>query len=54
MMSKETAKSYLGWKGINNRTLIVHFTSKKLRIPVIVVYAPVEPTDRDISDSDEF
>ena len=28
--------------------------TRKFRVSVIVVYAPVEPTDRDTSDSDEF
>ena len=28
--------------------------TKKLRVSVIVVYAPVEPTDGDASDSDKF
>ena len=28
--------------------------TKKFRVSVIVVYAPVEPTDGDNSDSDEF
>ena len=54
MMNKEAAKSCLGWKGINNRILIAHFMTKKSRVSVIVVYAPVGPTDRDTSDSDEF
>ena len=54
MMNKEAAKSYLGLQGINNRILIAHFMTKKFRVSVIVVYAPVEPTDGDTSDSDEF
>ena len=54
MMNKEAAKSCLGLEGINNRILIAHFTTKKFRVSVIVVYAPVEPTDGDTSDSDEF
>ena len=54
MMNKEAAKSCLGWEGINNRILIAHFMTKKLRVSVIVVYAPIEPTDGDTSDSDEF
>ena len=28
--------------------------TKKFRVSVIAVHAPVEPTDRDTSDSDEF
>ena len=28
--------------------------TKTFRVSVIVVYAPVEPTDGDTSDSDEF
>ena len=54
MMNKEAAKSCLGWEGINNRILIAHFMTRKFRVSVIVVYAPVEPTDGDTSDSDEF
>ena len=54
MMNKEADKSCLGWEGINNRILIAHFMTKKFRVSVIVVYAPVEPTDGDTSDSDEF
>ena len=54
MMNKEAAKSCLGWEGINNRILIAHFMTKKFRVSVIVVYAPIEPTDGDTSDSDEF
>ena len=54
MMNKEAAKSCFGWEGINNRILIAHFMTKKFRVSVIVVYAPVEPTDGDTSDSDEF
>ena len=50
MMSKESAKSCLGWEGINNRILMAHFMTKKFRVSVIVVYAPVEPTDGDTSD----
>ena len=53
-MNKEAAKSCLGWEGINNRILIAHFMTKKFRVSVIVVCAPVEPTDGDTSDSDEF
>ena len=34
--------------------LIAHFITKKFRASAIVVYAPVEPTDGYISDSDEF
>ena len=54
MMNKEAARSCLGWLGINNRILIAHFMTKKFRVSVIAVYAPVEPTDGDTSDSDEF
>ena len=49
MMNKEAAKFYLGWEGINSRILIAHFMTKKFRVSVIVVYAPVEPTDGDTS-----
>ena len=41
MMNKEAAKSCLRWEGINNRILIVHLITKKFRVSVIVVYAPV-------------
>ena len=44
MMNKEAAESCLGLEGINNRILIAHFMTKKFRVLVIVVYAPVEPT----------
>ena len=54
MMNKEAAKSCLGWEVINNRILITHFRTKKFRVSVLVVYAPVEPTDGDTSDSDEY
>ena len=54
MMNKEAAKSCLGWEGINNRILIAHFMTKKFRVSVIVVYAPIEPIDGNTSDSDEF
>ena len=33
---------------------LLHSKFKKFRVSVIVVYAPVEPTDGDTSDSDEF
>ena len=52
--NKEAANSCLGWEGINNRILIAHFMTKKFRVSIIVVYAPVEPTDGNTSDSDEF
>ena len=54
MVNKEAAKSCLGREGINNRILIAHFMTKTFRVSVIVVYAPVEATDGDTSDSDEF
>ena len=54
MMSKEAAKSCLGWECINHKMLITHFITKKFKVAVIAVYAPVEPTDGDTSDSDEF
>ena len=53
-MNMEAAKSCLGWEGTNNRILIAHFMTKKFRVSFIVVHAPVEPTDRDTSDSSEF
>ena len=54
MMNKEATKSCLGWEGINNGILIAHFMTKKFRVSVIVVYAPVEPTDGVFRDTDEF
>ena len=45
MLSKKAAKSCLGWKGVNNRILITHFMTKKFRVSVKVVYAPVEPNN---------
>ena len=53
-MNKEATKSSLGWEGINNRKLIAHFMTKKIRVSVIVVYTPVDPTDAYTRDSDEF
>ena len=53
-MNKKAPKSCLGWEGINNRILIAHFMTKEFRLSVIVVYAPVEPTDGNTNDSDEF
>ena len=41
MMNKEATKSCLGWGGINNRILIAHFVTKKFRVSVIVVCAPL-------------
>ena len=49
-MNKEAAKSCFSWE-YNNRILIAHFMTKKFRVSVIIVYAPVEPTDGDTSDS---
>ena len=37
-----------------NRTLITQFMTKKCRVSVVVVYASVEPTDGDSSDSIGF
>ena len=54
MVNKEAAKSCLGWEGINNRILIARFMTKKFRISFIVVHTPIEPTDGDTSDSDQF
>ena len=54
MMNKEAANSYLGWEGINNGILIALFMTKKQRVSSIVVYAPVEPTDGETRDSEEF
>ena len=54
MMNKEAAKSCLGWESFNDRILIAHFITKKFRGSVIVVYAPVKPTDEDARDWDEF
>ena len=38
MMNKEAAKVCLGWKSIIHRVMVVHFTIKKCRISIIVVY----------------
>ena len=54
IMNKEAAKSCLGSEGINNRILIAHFMTKKLRLSVIVVYTSVEPIEGDTSESDIF
>jgi len=58
MMNKEAANSCLGWKGFDNRILISSNSSynrtKRFRVSLTVVYAPVELTDGDTSDSDEF
>ena len=54
MMNKENAKSCLCWEGTNNGILIAHFMTKKFRVSAIIVYTPVEPTDRDTSDSEEY
>ena len=48
MMNKEAAMSCLGWEGINNRIVNAHFMTKKLKISVIAVYAPIEPIDGEI------
>ena len=53
MMNKGAAKSCLGW-GVINRIIIAHFMTKKFRASLMVVYAPVELTGGDTSDSDEF
>ena len=47
-------KSCLGWEDINNRILVAHFMTKKCKVSVTVFYAPVELTDEDSNDSDEF
>jgi hypothetical protein len=54
MVKKEAAKSCLAWKGINNRMLVAHFTTKKCKLSVTAVYAVVAPTDREIHDTNEF
>ncbi|XP_065579614.1 uncharacterized protein LOC136039643 [Artemia franciscana] len=54
IINKEAAKACFALKGTSTRTLITHFTTKKFRVSVIVVYAPLEPTDGEKSDSDEF
>ena len=41
MMNMEATKSCLGWEGINNKILTAHFMTKKFRVSVIAVYAPV-------------
>ena len=48
-MNDEAAKSCLGREGIYNIILIAHFMTKKFRVLVIVVYAPVKPMDGDTS-----
>ena len=48
MKDKETAKSYLGWEDINSRILFAHFMTNKCGVSVIVVFAPVEPTDTSV------
>jgi len=53
-MDKEAAKSWLGWEDFNNRILFAHFTNKMCRVPIIVTYQPVQPTNGNSSDSDEF
>ena len=50
MMNKEAAKSCIGSEGINDRIIIAHFINKKFRVPDILVYAHVKPTDGDTSD----
>ena len=52
--AKEAPRSCLGWEGISKRILIARFITKEFRVLVIVVYAPVEPTDGGTNDSDEF
>ena len=52
MMNNESAKSCLGWEGINNRILIAHFLTKRFR--GLIAYAPLGPTDGSTSGSDEF
>ena len=54
MTNKEAVKSCLVWECINNRMLVAHFMTKKCRVSVIVKYAPVEPTDGDSCESDDF
>ena len=54
MMNKEAVESCLGWDGISNRILIARFMTIKFRASAIIVYAPIEPTETDASDSDEF
>ena len=54
MMNNEVAMSCLGWETIGKRLLVTHFVSKKCRESVIVIYAPVEPTDGNRSGSDKF
>ena len=47
MTNKEAAKYCLGFNSLNIIILIDHFVIKRFRVSVIVVYAPVEPTDED-------
>ena len=37
IINKQAAESCLGWEGVNNRILIVHFMTYKFRVLVIVV-----------------
>ena len=54
MMNRDAAKSCLGWIGIDNIILIAHIMTKNFKVSVIVVYAPVEPSEGYTSDSNEF
>ena len=51
-MNKEALKSFLGWEGFSNRILIAHVMTKVQGISYSS--APVELTDRDSGDADEF
>jgi hypothetical protein len=50
LVNKEAAKPCLGWGGINNKMLVTYFMTKRCRVSIIVVLAPVEPTDGESSD----
>lgn len=55
LMSKKASKACLGWQGISNRLLMANFRTKKVKVSVIVVYAPNEPLDSITNnESDEF
>ena len=54
MMNMEASQSCLGWESINNMNTNRSFNEFKFSVSVIVVYAPVEPTDGESSDSGEF
>ena len=50
MMNCEDSKSCLGGDDVNNKILVTHFATTKCKVLFTVVYAPVEPNDRDCSE----